>query len=292
MRLLNFGSLNIDYVYRVDNFLKPGETKAALFRTVFAGGKGLNQSIALARAGLKPCHAGKVGVEGRFLVEKLASEGVDVGRIEVSFEAATGHTVIQVDDAGRNCILLFGGANREIDGAYIGRALEGFGEGDFLLIQNELSSTAEIIEAAWLRGMTIAMNPSPCDAAVAAYPLDRIGIFLLNELEAADLSGISEPQEAALALSKRYQKAIVVVTLGPEGSLCVQDGKVTRQRAYPVKAVDTTAAGDTFTGYFLAGLLEGRPLPETLDLAARAASICVTRPGASDSVPWRAELAV
>ena len=291
MRILNFGSLNIDYVYRVDNFLKPGETKAAFSRNVFAGGKGLNQSIALARAGLAPCHAGKVGAEGRFLVEKLTDEGVDVSRIEISPASASGHTVIQVDDAGRNCILLFGGANREIDGAFIDRALEGFGKGDFLLIQNELSSTAGIIESAWRRGMTIAMNPSPCDAAVASYALDRIGIFLLNELEAADLTGISDPLEAALSLSKRCPDATVVVTLGAEGSLCVRKAAVTRQRAYPVKAVDTTAAGDTFTGYFLAGFLEGMELSDALDLAARAASICVTRPGASDSVPRRAELA-
>jgi ribokinase len=290
MRLLNFGSLNIDYVYRVDNFLKPGETKAALSRAVFAGGKGLNQSIALARAGLRPCHAGKVGAEGRFLVERLASEGVDVSRIEISSASASGHTVIQVDDEGRNCILLFGGANREIDRACIDGALEGFGKGDFLLLQNELSSTADIIEAASRRGMTIAMNPSPCDAAVASYPLDRIGIFLLNEIEAADLSGVFEPREAALALSERYPEATIVVTLGAEGSLCVRGGVLTAQRAYPVKAVDTTAAGDTFTGYFLAGILEGRPIPDALDFAARAASICVTRPGASDSVPLRAEL--
>jgi len=289
MRLLNFGSLNIDYVYRVDNFLKPGETKAALSRTVFAGGKGLNQSIALARAGLKPVHAGKIGAEGRFLVDKLTCEGVDVSRIEVS-EKASGHTVIQVDDAGRNCILLYGGANRDIDAAYIDRALEGFGKRDFLLLQNEISSMADIIEAGWQRGMTIAMNPSPCDAAVASYELEKVGVFLLNELEAAELAGVSNPLEAALALSKRYPDATVVVTLGAEGSLCVQAGDVTRQKAYPVKAVDTTAAGDTFTGYFLAGLLEGKPLSEVLDLAARAASICVTRPGASDSVPRRAEL--
>lgn len=290
MRLLNFGSINIDYVYRVDNFLKPGETKATLSRAVFAGGKGLNQSIALARAGLAPCHAGKVGPEGGFLVEKLAAEGVDVGRIEVSASAG-GHTVIQVDDEGRNCILYYPGANREIDEAYIARALEGFGGGDYLLLQNEISSVPRIIEAAHGRGMTVVMNPSPCDEAVSSYPLDKVGIFLLNELEASSLAGKADPVEAAFELSARHPAALVVVTLGAEGSLCVRAGELTRQRAYPAKAVDTTAAGDCFTGYFLAGLAEGMSLGAALDLASRAASICVTRPGASDSLPRRAELA-
>ena len=290
MRLLNFGSLNIDYVYRVDSFLKPGETKEALSFSVFAGGKGLNQSIALARAGVKVAFAGKIGAEGRFLVDRLSSEGVDISRVETSATGACGHANIQVDDAGRNCILYFAGANKEIDSAFIARALEGFGKGDLLLIQNEISSVAEIIDAAFACGMTIAMNPSPCDARVASYPLGKIGILLLNEIEASDLSGLPDPLEAAVALSKLYPSTTIIVTLGAEGSLCVQGGNTIRQKAYPVEAVDTTAAGDSFTGYFLAGYLEGMGMAEALDLAAKAASICVTRPGASDSVPRRAEL--
>lgn len=288
MRLLNFGSLNIDYVYRVDNFLKPGETKPAQSLSVFAGGKGLNQSLALARAGVDVAHAGKVGAEGAFLVETLKAAGVDTSRVETS-ALATGHAIIQVNDAGRNCILLFGGANRDIDKEFAARALDGFGAGDILLLQNEISSIGSIIAAAKSLGMTIAMNPSPFDGNIAAYPLDMIDIFILNEIEAADLAGVDDPETAARALGARFPGAKIVVTLGAEGSLCVEAGRVIRQKAYMVKAVDTTAAGDTFTGYFLAGLLEGMDTGRALDLGARAASICVTRMGAADSVPLRSE---
>lgn len=289
MRVLDFGSLNIDYVYRVDNFLKPGETKPARSLSVFAGGKGLNQTLALARAGVTVAHAGKVGAEGAFLVEKLKAAGVNTGRIEVSRQA-TGHAIIQVDDEGRNCILLFGGANRDIDEAFIGRALAGYGKGDILLLQNEISSIASIIAAAKSLGMTIVMNPAPFDGNIASYPLDMIDIFIVNEIEAADLAGVSDPEAAASALGQRFPEARIVVTLGSEGSLCVERGGVIRQKAYRVKAVDTTAAGDTFTGYFLAGLIEGMDTGSALDLGAKAASICVTRHGAADSVPLRSEL--
>ncbi len=289
MRVLNFGSLNIDYVYKVDNFIKPGETKAARSLEVFAGGKGLNQSLALARAGANAAHAGKIGAEGRFLAEKLQAAGVDASRVEVS-SSANGHAIIQVDDAGRNCILLFGGANRDIDEAFIERSLDGFGAGDILLLQNEIASIPAIMAKAKARGMTIVMNPAPFDAGIASYPLELIDIFILNEIEAADLAGVDDPEAAASALGARFPSAKIVVTLGSEGSLCVEGGKTIRQKAYKVKAVDTTAAGDTFSGYFLAGLLEGMDTAAALDLGARAASICVTRKGAADSVPLRSEL--
>jgi ribokinase len=289
MRVLNFGSLNIDYVYKVDNFIKPGETKAARSLEIFAGGKGLNQSLALARAGANVAHAGKIGAEGRFLAEKLQAAGADASRVEVS-ASANGHAIIQVDDSGRNCILLFGGANRDIDEAFIERSLEGFGSGDILLLQNEIASIPAIMAKAKARGMTIVMNPAPFDAGIASYPLELIDIFILNEIEAADLAGVEDPEAAAAALGARFPAAKIVVTLGSEGSLCVEGGRTIRQKAYKVKAVDTTAAGDTFSGYFLAGLLEGMDTAAALDLGARAASICVTRKGASDSVPLRSEL--
>lgn len=289
MRVLNFGSLNIDYVYRVDSFLKPGETKAARSLAVFAGGKGLNQALALARAGVDVAMAGKIGQEGQFLVEKLQEGGVDTAKVEIS-RGATGHAVIQVDDRGSNCILLFGGANKDMDEDFIIRALAGFGKGDLLLLQNEISSIAKIIRAAKIRGMTVALNPSPFDAGVVAYPLDLVDLFMLNEIEAADLAGETDPEKAAAVLAARYPKAKVVVTLGAEGALCHENGQIVRQTAYKVKALDTTAAGDTFTGYFLAGLIEGMDNASALDLGAKAAALCVTRPGAAESIPLRSEL--
>jgi ribokinase len=289
MRILNFGSLNIDYVYRVDEFVKPGETKAARTLSVFAGGKGLNQSLAMARAGLHVVHAGKIGAEGEFLVKTLKEGGVDTSRIEMA-KVATGHAIIQVDDRGGNCILLFGGANQDISEAYIDRALAGFDPGEMLVLQNEISSMPSIIAKAKTKGMTIVLNPSPYSNLVPGYPLELVDIFIMNEIEAADLSGESDPDRAANLLMRSFPQARVVITLGEAGSMCGHKGQIVRQKAYRVQAVDTTAAGDTFSGYFLAGLVEGMDVTAALDLAARAASLCVTRKGAADSVPWRKEL--
>ncbi len=291
MRILNFGSLNIDYVYAVDEFVKPGETKAARSLTVFAGGKGLNQSLAMARAGLKVVHAGKIGAEGEFLVSTLRNGGVDTRLIERA-NVASGHAIIQVDERGRNCILLFGGANQEIDEAYIDRVLAEFQAGEMLVLQNEISSMPSIIAKAKTKGMTIVLNPSPFSNLVPSYPLELVDIFIMNEIEAADLAGESDPERAAQLLMRSFPQAKIVITLGEFGSMAAHRGSIIRQKAYPVKAVDTTAAGDTFSGYFIAGLAEEMDTAQALDLAARAASICVTRRGAADSVPWRNELDV
>jgi len=289
MRILNFGSLNIDYVYRVDTFLKPGETKAAKSRSVFAGGKGLNQSLAMARAGLSVFHAGKIGEEGDFLVDTLKKGKVDTSLI-VHSSAPTGHTIIQVDDSGRNCILLFGGANQDIEEAYIDTALEKFEKSDILVLQNEISLIPMIIEKAKEKGLTIVMNPAPYTPSIQNYPLDSVNIFILNEIEAEGLSGSANPSQALQILANRFPNAQIVLTLGEEGALWAHKEQQLYQPAYKVKAVDTTAAGDTFTGYFIAGMVEGLETKQALDLAARAASICVTRPGAADSIPWRQEV--
>lgn len=289
MRILNFGSLNIDYVYRVDTFLKPGETKPAKSRSVFAGGKGLNQSLAIARAGLSVFHAGKIGEEGGFLVDTLQKGKVDTSLI-VRSSVPTGHTIIQVDDSGRNCILLFGGANQDIEEAYIDTTLEKFEKSDILVLQNEISRIPMIIEKAKEKGLTIVMNPAPYTPSIQNYPLDSVNIFILNEIEAEGLSGSGNPRQAIEILAARFPNAQIVLTLGEEGALWAHKDQQLYQPAYKVKAVDTTAAGDTFTGYFIAGMVEGLETKQALDLAARAASICVTRPGAADSIPWRQEV--
>jgi len=291
MRVLNFGSLNIDYVYRVDEFVKPSETKAANSLSVFAGGKGLNQSLAMARAGLQVIHAGKIGADGEFLVHTLRNGGVDT-RFIAKAHVSSGHAIIQVDDRGRNCILLYGGANQEIEESYIDRVLENFGSRELLVLQNEISSISSIIAKAKTSGMTIVLNPSPFSSLVQNYPLELVDIFIMNEIEAAGLSGEGFPEKAAHLLMRSFPQAMIVITLGEAGSMCAHKGEIVRQKAYKVKAVDTTAAGDTFSGYFIAGLAEGMESAQALDLAARAASICVTRKGAAESVPYRRELEI
>ena len=160
MRILNFGSLNLDYVYQVDHFVQPGETLSAQSRAVKAGGKGLNQSVALSRAGAAVCHAGCFGADGVVLKDLLEENGVDTAFL-LPVPEAQGHTVIQVSPEGENCILLYGGSNRCIPEEHIRRVLGSFSRGDWLVLQNEINSLPLIVELASARGLQIVLNPSP-----------------------------------------------------------------------------------------------------------------------------------
>src|SRR5690606_30443443 len=152
MRILNFGSLNIDHVYRVDNFVQPGETKHSKTYMINSGGKGLNQSIAAAKAGSQVFHAGMAGRDGGFLVEKLQAAGVDTSLMQASTEVS-GHAIIQVADSGQNCILLYGGTNQLLTEAYIDQTLDAFGNEGLVLLQNETNLVGEIIEKASKKGL-------------------------------------------------------------------------------------------------------------------------------------------
>ncbi len=286
--ILNFGSLNIDYVYRVDAFVRPGETKSSRSLIVNCGGKGLNQSIAAARAGAKVSHAGLIGRDGDMLYQKLVENGVDLSPAEHT-EDVSGHAIIQVDDAGQNCILLFGGANRALTIDYIDRALDAFGRDGLVLLQNETNLVGEIISRAHRRGLAVALNAAPANADVLGYPLGELDWLVVNEIEGAFVAGCEREADILPALQKAYPKLNVLLTLGRRGSVCLRDGHETRCGAYRVRALDTTAAGDTFSGYFLGALLDGAVASEALSLATAAAALCVQKPGAADSVPLRTE---
>ena len=279
MRILNFGSLNVDYVYAVDHFVRAGETLDAASRRVMPGGKGLNQSVALARAGARVCHAGCYGAEGAFLRDLLGENGVDTSLLE-PVDGMQGHAVIQVDGNGENCILLFGGSNRMLTEAQIERTLSGFGAEDWLVLQNEVNLLPRIVDAGHARGMRVALNPSPYDAALSDVDFSKLSWLLVNEVEAAQISGCDDPERAWDALHALYPALSVLITLGGRGSVAHRAGdggvETVRQSAFPVRAVDTTAAGDTFTGYFIAALSEGRPLAECMRRASMAAAISVS----------------
>ncbi len=289
MRILNFGSLNLDFTYTVPHFVQPGETLSAEGLQTFPGGKGLNQSIALSRAGAEVFHAGCIGPDGEMLRRQLIDAGADARFVKTLPNARTGHAVIQVDAAGQNCILLYGGANRMADGGFIEEVLSHFGSGDWLLLQNEISGMEAILRAAGEKGMRIALNPSPITPDIPHFPLDNVEYFLVNEVEGAALGGKGSPEQMLEGLKRRFPRAKIVLTLGKAGA-CYFDGEQTFfQPIFPVKAVDTTAAGDTFTGYFLTAIGEGLSGPEALELASAASAIAVSRMGASSSIPSREE---
>lgn len=292
MKILTFGSLNIDHVYRVGHFVRPGETLSSDSYEQFCGGKGFNQSIALANAGADVFHAGMVGNDGTWLRARLDKSGVDASLVEKT-DSSTGHAIIQVNPEGENCIIIHGGANQCITEDYINRILGNFSPGDFILLQNEVNDIPEIIHRSTKLDLKIVFNPAPMHADVLTYPLDLVNCFILNEIEGKELSGKDEPEEILLSMIDKYPKAETVLTLGEKGVLFGNSERklaVPAIRVKPADIVDTTAAGDTFIGYFLEGYANNQKMEIALRTACRAASICITRPGAADSIPKREEV--
>lgn len=289
MKLLNFGSLNYDYVYSVDRILIPGETRAAERMETFCGGKGLNQSIALARAGAAVCHAGYVGEDGGALVRTLRENGVDTSFVK-TLKGKSGHTVIQVDRNGQNCILLYGGANRRMEERDAARVFSAFGPGDLVLLQNEINGTAKLIEMAARRGMRVVYNPSPCDDAALRCDFSRVALLFINEVEGGGITGETRAEKILDVLRTRFPKTAAVLTLGEAGAFYQDARRRVWHGIYPLPAVDTTAAGDTFTGYFLAATAAGQSVERALELASRAAAVAVSRKGAAPSIPTMEEV--
>ena len=290
MKILNFGSLNLDLVYQIPHFVRAGETLSTTGFSKGVGGKGLNQSVALAKAGAEVYHAGLIGEDGMMLKDFLAANGVDTRFVRV-IDCPSGHAVIQVIPEGNNCIFLYGGANQQVSEAFIAEALEPFAAGDFLVLQNEINMIDKIILAAAEKGMQVVLNPSPVADNLKELPLEKISWFILNEIEGAELSGETEPDRILDKLTALYPHAKIVLTLGGDGSVYADAKKRVHQSVFKVQAVDTTAAGDTFTGFFFAAMAEGNvSVEEALKRASKASSISVTRPGAAASIPTLSEV--
>jgi ribokinase len=281
--------MNIDYVYSVDHIVKPGETISSTKLELFCGGKGLNQSIALARAGAPVCHAGMIGPDGDMLLRTCEENGVDTHYVQSSHERS-GHAIIQVDPSGENCIVLHGGANQIIEKQYVDTVLNDFGEGDYLLVQNELNMVGYIIDTAYKRGMTVVLNPSPYNEAIKQWDLRKVTLFLINEIEGGQITGNSNPDEILHTMRRQYPDAMVVLTHGKGGAVFQEGDFILTQCSFETTVVDTTAAGDTFTGYYLASIIRGMSKLEALKMASYAASLAVSQKGASLSIPYWQEV--
>lgn len=284
MKAVNIGSCNIDYVYAMEHFIQPGETKDCIRMTKGCGGKGLNQSIAIAQAGVEVWHAAFIGEEGLFLKEKMAAKGVNTDLVRVG-SGANGHAIIQVDAGGQNSIILYGGTNRQFTEAFVDEILAACDPGDIIVLQNEINLIPYIIEHAWEKQLRVAFNAAPYGDEIRSYPLEKVEWLIVNEVEGAGLSGAEEPDAIIAALRRAYPATNILLTLGKEGAIYASDSGQVRVPACRVQAVDTTAAGDTFIGYFLRGIAGGMDVTQTLKMATVASAIAVTRPGAADSVP-------
>ena len=287
MRFLVLGSANIDMVFSVDRIVNPGETISS--RTLFrnAGGKGANQAAALAKAGTDVSFAGNIGKDGIWLLDKLSSYGVDVSLSNVSDEGFTGQAIIQVDDSGENAIVLYPGMNRNFTEEHIDNVLNHFSSGDYLVLQNEINLVDYAIAEAKKRGMRIVLNPSPFDSEIEKFPLDLVDIFFVNENEGAKLLNevCDDYEEMARKLSVKFISSSIIMTAGSNGSYFAEKGNVIHAEAEKVTAVDTTGAGDTFTGFFLSAISSDRNAEDALRIANRAAGIAVSRKGAMEAIP-------
>lgn len=288
-KLVNLGSLCIDNVYRVAKITGAGETVASASHAVFPGGKGLNQSIAAARAGAAVEHFGCIGEDGLWLRDTLAREGVAVSGLRVA-DPPSGHAVIQVNDAGENAIVIAGGANRVLAPDHVAAALAQVGDDDWLLLQNEINDVDAVLAAAQERGCRVAFNVAPVDGREQGYDLGGVDLLIVNEIEAAALAGTAERDAAVEVLRGRYPDAAVVLTVGREGLSYAGPDGAQELAAYPVTAVDETAAGDAFIGYLMAALIAGAPMPTALREASAAGALAVTKAGAASSIPHRGEV--
>ena len=291
MKILSLGSLNIDLVYSVSHINLEGETLSARERETTQGGKGLNQSVALARAGAEVYMAGCVGPDGEELVRTLEDSGVDTGLIR-RLEEPSGHAIIQLADSGANSIIIYGGANRKITPGMIDETLARFGPGDYILLQNEISNVDYAIRSAKERGLKVAFNPSPISEELPAYPLELVDVFLLNELEGQTLSGDAseEGSRVLAALAGKFPGAAIVLTLGDKGAMYHGGGQELTCPAHKVPVVDTTGAGDTFCGYFLACTMAGMEPQKALETATRASALAIGKKGAAVSIPTLAQV--
>lgn len=285
MKILNFGSCNLDYVYTLDHIVAPGETESSDAYAVFPGGKGLNQSVACARAGAEIWHAGCIGQNGDLLRDVLAESGANVSCLK-AVESPNGHAVIQVSRKGENSIFLYPGSNEKITEEQIDGVLSRFAEGDFLLLQNEVNLVPRMVERAHARGLKIVLNPSPFNEKIGEIDFSLLTYLILNEVEGKALSGSDSPEECLAYLRKKYPALTVVLTLGTQGCILSSPRETLSHPAYAVTAVDTTAAGDTFTGYFFASVAAGEKEEEALRLASAASALAVSRMGAASSIPY------
>lgn len=285
MKILDLGSLNIDYVFQVDSIVIPGQTILSNEMVINSGGKGFNQAVAAAKAGADVFLAGAVGKKDFAIFQEILDAGGVNSTLLDTNHLFTGSAMIQVDENGQNGIVLYGGANQEITQSYVCEVFGKCDRDDVLLLQNEISQLPFIMEHAHQKGMKIFMNPSPVNSQILHCPMEYVDTLILNEIEGAQLSGCDVIEDIPDALLKMYPQIKIVLTLGKKGVIYADRYNRYRYGTFDVTVVDTTAAGDTFTGYYLASVLQDGDIERALETASAAASIAVSRPGASCSIP-------
>jgi ribokinase len=291
------GSINMDIVTTTKRFPNPGETLTALSTSFIPGGKGANQAVAAARTGASVAMVGAVGADifGDTLRAALLKDEIDVTGIVTIQDVTTGTAVITVDSQGQNTILISKGANEYLKWADVQRS-NSLCDSRAILLQNEISmdTIAKVVTHYSKSEVKIFYNPSPI-VPISYDLISLVDYLILNQHEASQVTGqsivsISSAKRASRELAK-YGAKTVILTLGSDG-LVYQSGMDDTYylSAFPVKAVDSTAAGDTFAGAFVTGIVRGDSEETALQFSAAAAALSVTKPGAQSSIPWRHEV--
>ncbi len=296
MKILVYGSVNMDYVYSVSHVVKERETLKSKELNIYPGGKGLNQAIALSRAGAEVFFAGAIGEDGELLADLLRDNHIDITHLQRT-HSKTGHAIIQITKSAENGIVIYPGANANISKSNIDQVLSHFHSGDILLIQNEISNLPYLVDAAYEKGLRIVLNPSPIDESIFEVDFKKIFCMILNEIEIKDIYSHETQTPAANDyphymdyLISKYPHLKVMLTLGTDGCIYKDKTQTYSQPIFKTSAVDATAAGDTFTGYFISEFAKGTPIPEILKIASCASSITVSRYGAAPSIPKHGEV--
>lgn len=296
-KLVVLGSINADHILNIEQFPRPGETVIGKQYKVAFGGKGANQAVAAGRSGANIAFIACVGADdiGERIRQQLATDRIDTQPIEAVAESTTGVALIFVNAEGENVIGIDAGANAAVTPEYLNRYRQTIINADALLMQLE-SPLETVIAAAKLakqHDTQVVLNPAPA-CELPDDLLAMIDMITPNETEAQRLTGIAinDDQDAARAANVLHDKGIgcVIITLGSRGVWLSENRNGRLVAGFKVKAVDTIAAGDTFNGALVTGLLEGKAMNDAVRFAHAAAAIAVTRPGAQPSVPWREEI--
>jgi len=284
MKILNFGSINKDFFYSVNDFVQPGETISSITYNIKIGGKGLNQSVGISKAGQNIYHAGIINKDDTFILDKLKKWNINCENILLS-NNPTGHAIIQVDKKGENSIIIHGGANHDVNIKFIKSVLSKFDSGDILVLQNEINNIKEIIERAHHKKMKIVFNPAPFNNEILSYDLNKISTLILNQTEGEALSKEKKPDGILKVLNSKFNNTEIILTLGEKGSFYSFKDELLKIKAHKLDTVDTTGAGDTFIGYYVAGIASKMNTKDNLNRASEAAALATTKLGGAESIP-------
>lgn len=286
MKVLCFGSCNIDYIYDVEKHVSRGETVISKAMRFDFGGKGLNQAVALRRAGADVSFAGCVGNDGGEIADFLRTEGIDVSNLDTA-DCKTGTAFIQVENDGERNKVLFDGANAKITKEYADDVLKKFVVGDVVVLQNEIPYVCYIVEAAFERGLKICFNPSPFDEKARRVDLNKITYLILSEADATACFGTDSYEKIESAIKTDYPSLKVLILSAERGAAYYIDGDNCNE--YPIPdygTVDKTAGGDAFAGYFVAEVMRDAALDVAMKRACAATAIAISKKGSSSSMPY------